>query len=144
MTYFLDLARYFPISAKELYESFIEPERMILWFFPDGCRPRKALLEPEEGGRFLVDLEGIEEGLPDALVEGMVLEAKPGRRLVFSWNWQKGPLERLPETKVELDFEDLDNGSKLRIKQGFFTSEEFRNAHVSGWDQALKRISDSH
>lgn len=143
MSYFLNLARDFPVSAKELYNNFIVPERMALWFFPDGCRPRVALLEAEQGGRFLVDLEGIQDGVPDSLVEGTVLEAKPGQRLVFTWNWRKGPLEQLPETKVELEFEDRQEGSRLRIKQGFFSTEEFRNAHVSGWDQALNRITDS-
>lgn len=139
MNQVLHLRRDFPVTSLELFEHFTHPEKLISWFFPDGCIARSARLDPRVGGSFFVDLEGL-DGEEDACIQGTVLESEPGKRLIFTWLWTGGPLKHIPESTVELEFFETETGCRLVVRQGFFSTEEFRQIHESGWHAALKKL----
>ena len=59
---------------ERVYEYFTRPEAIVSWM------GEYALLEPEPGGRFVLDIKG-------APVRGCFLELDPPRRLLISWGY---------------------------------------------------------
>ena len=60
MTVAVSLVRSFNYSPEEVFRHFVDPELLIRWFYPEGCRPEYAILEPRVGGLFAVDMRTVD------------------------------------------------------------------------------------
>ncbi len=138
MTEAVSLVHPLAFSPDEVFQHFVDPELLVRWFYPEGCKPERAILEPRIGGLFAVDMKTVDDLALS--VRGEVLELSFNSRLRFTWKWTSGPLVSVPESVVDLEFKATKSGTTLLIKQGFFSSEELMQEHARGWEMALKRL----
>jgi uncharacterized protein YndB with AHSA1/START domain len=60
------------------------------------------------------------------------------RRIVWRTKWLDGPLAGAPKTRVTLEFEPIERGTRLKLAQEFFPDRQTRDHHGSGWASALE------
>src|SRR5215207_2213821 len=95
---------------------------------------RVAQLDPRPGGIFRCEI-GFEH-----VARGEYLEARPGRRVVFTWGWE-GDEELVPpgSSTVEVDLIRDGAGTLLRFVHRGLPPESV-DGHGVGWDHYLARL----
>jgi uncharacterized protein YndB with AHSA1/START domain len=91
-----------PAGADDVWEALTDAELLREWFGGDV----NIAVRPGGPARFAGD---------DGVRHGLVEEVDPGRRLAFRW-WRA---EESPgqATRVELDLEELDDGTRLTVTE---------------------------
>jgi len=111
---------------ERVYEYFTRPQALISWMGD------YALLEPQPGGRFHLDIRGVP-------VRGRFLDLDPPRRLVISWGYAGS--DRLPPgaSTVEIRFTADRGGTRVDLEHRGLPPAE-RPRHDSGWTHYLARL----
>ena len=111
---------------ERVYEYFTRPEAIVSWM------GENALLEPEPGGRFVLDIKG-------APVRGRFLELDPPNRLLISWGYA-GSDHLPPEAStVEVRLTADRGGTRVELQHRDLPPGE-RPGHASGWTHYLHRL----
>ncbi len=112
----------------EVFRYFTDPDKMVLW------HARAAWLDLRPGGEFRID---IKDG---NVARGAFIEIDPPHRVVFSWGWD-GSTELPPgASRVEITFDDIDDGNTLMRLVHSGIPENLRDGNSSGWDHYLPRL----
>jgi uncharacterized protein YndB with AHSA1/START domain len=113
-----------PVEA--VYEYFTRPQAIVRWM------GEYALLEPEPGGRFSLDVRG-------APVRGRFLELDAPHRLIISWGYAGS--DRLPPgaSTVEVRLTARDGGTLVELEHRDLPPDE-RPGHATGWAHYLDRL----
>jgi uncharacterized protein YndB with AHSA1/START domain len=111
---------------ERVYEYFVSPDAIVRWMGD------AAVLEPEPGGRFELDVQG-------APVRGRYVELDPPHRLVISWGYAESP--RLPPgaSTVEVRLLAEGPGTRVELEHRDLPAAE-TPGHVRGWDHYLARL----
>jgi uncharacterized protein YndB with AHSA1/START domain len=72
-------------------------------------------------------------------VTGRFLEVDPPRRLSYTFRYEE-PLPDDHETVVVLTLAAVDDGTRISLWQGPFTTEERRQLHRTGWTESFQRF----
>ena len=112
---------------ERVWEYFTRPEAIVRWM------GEYALLEPEPGGQFTVDVQG-------APVRGRFLRLKPPHRLLFSWGYAGS--DRLPPgtSTVEVRLTPDGSGTRVDLEHRDLPSAE-QPGHATGWTHYLARLA---
>jgi uncharacterized protein YndB with AHSA1/START domain len=112
---------------ERVYEYFTRPEAIVSWM------GEYALLEPEPGGRFVLDIQG-------APVRGRFLELDPPYRLLISWGYAGS--DHLPPgaSVVEIRLTADRGGTYVELHHRDLPAGE-RPGHATGWIHYLARLS---
>ncbi len=119
-------AAYPHLSPQRLFDAFTDATLLTQWWSP------AATTEPKLGGVYHIWWAKLGKNL-----RGTFREFEPGKRLVFTWNWDEEP--ETPERTVEIDFAPGDDGtgSRLRLTHGFYEDTEAgaeeRRGILEGW-----------
>jgi uncharacterized protein YndB with AHSA1/START domain len=110
-----------------VYDYFTRADAIVTWMGDF------AVLEPEPGGRFVLDIRG-------APVRGRFLELDPPRRLVISWGYAGS--ERLPPgaSTVEVRLSAVAGGTRVELEHRDLPPAEQRG-HAIGWAHYLRRAA---
>ena len=113
-------------TPEQVYEHFVNPEAIVGWMGD------YALLNPEPGGEFAVDINGVP-------VRGAYLELDPPRRLLISWGHAGS--ERLPpgSSTVEVRFTPQEGGTLVEVVHSGLPELEAEQ-HTLGWEHFLARL----
>jgi uncharacterized protein YndB with AHSA1/START domain len=109
-----------------VYDYFTRTQAIVRWMGD------WALLEPEPGGHFSLDVKG-------APVRGRFLELDAPHRLVISWGYAGS--DRLPPgaSTVEVRLIARDGGTLVELEHRDLPAEE-RPGHATGWAHYLDRL----
>jgi uncharacterized protein YndB with AHSA1/START domain len=112
-----------------VYDYFTRPDAIVTWMGD------YAVLEPEPGGRFTLDIRG-------APVRGRFLELDPPHRLVISWGYAGS--QRLPPgaSTVEVRLVAVDGGTRVELEHRDLPPAEHRG-HAIGWAHYLRRVESA-
>ncbi|MGF1475660.1 MAG: SRPBCC domain-containing protein [Geminicoccaceae bacterium] len=135
----LTIERYFDTPPSQLFQAWVDPARHRLWMGPKGVQVVEQKLDPRPGGVFDVMMENAEGQRHH--VRGEYKEVVSGKRLVFTFAWVHDG-ERGHETVVKVDFQAEGDGTKLRLTQELFETEESRDHHNEGWSGSLDRLEE--
>jgi uncharacterized protein YndB with AHSA1/START domain len=105
-----------------------DPEKILRWIGTE------AKVEAEPGGIYLVNVGG------RATARGRFTEVIPVHRLAYSFGWDEN--ENVPpgSSLIEIDLEDRDNGTLVRLTHsGLPNAVEVAN-HGKGWAHYLHRL----
>jgi uncharacterized protein YndB with AHSA1/START domain len=115
-----------PASVEEVFRHLTDPAAMIRWM------GQHAVLEPEPGGVFEVDINGVP-------VRGRYTEVEPPHRVVVSWG-VAGNAEMPPgTTEVEFTLTPTSSGTRLRLVHRDIPDSQ-ASMHAVGWDHFLSRL----
>lgn len=106
-------------------------------YWNDPERGLSVRIEPHVGGRFL-EVHDIDAGT--GFEVGRVTAWEPGERVAFTWTqvgWPEGA-----STDVEITFEDVTEGTRVRLEQTGFDqlgadAASFQAGYSSGWREVL-------
>ncbi|HET7016339.1 MAG TPA: SRPBCC domain-containing protein [Streptosporangiaceae bacterium] len=115
-----------PASVEEVFRHLTDPAAMIRWM------GQHATLEPEPGGAFCVDINGVP-------VRGRYLEVEPPHRVVVSWG-VAGSADMPPgATTVEFTLTPIRSGTRLRLVHRDLSDRQ-ADMHAAGWGHFLPRL----
>ena len=110
-----------------VFEHFTRPEALLLWM------GEHAVLDPEPGGEFAVDIRGVP-------VRGRYLEVEPPSRLLISWGHAGS--DRLPPgaSLLEVRLRPAGAGTTVTISHGGLPEPE-ATRHRQGWRHFLDQLA---
>jgi len=112
---------------ERVYEYFTRPEAIVRWMGD------YAVLEPEPGGQFTVDVNG-------APVRGRFLRLDPPHCLLISWGYAGS--DRLPPgaSTLEVRLTAEGSGTRVILEHRDLPPDE-RAGHAVGWTHYLARLA---
>ena len=106
-----------------------DPEKILRWMGND------ASMEPHPGGLYLLkDVAGRNTA------RGTFREVVPVHRLAYSFGWEGKDQVPPGSSLIEIDLEEKDGGTLMRMTHSGLPTEEQRAAHAEGWDHYLGRL----
>lgn len=132
----LTIRRRFKAAPARVYAAWTEPAQIARWFGPGKVEIVEAVFETRPGGRFAIHARSPDTG-EDHHVSGVVKEAAPNRKVVYTWAWRSTP-DR--ESLVTVEFKPDGDGTMLVLTHEQFFDEPARDRHNNGWTGALDKL----
>ena len=124
--------------AAELFDAFLDPDKLSLWMRPGDTTRTDAKVEPKVGGAFEIVMHTPKGSVPHT---GAYQEITRPRRLVFTWN---SPYAGNHGSLVTVDFNAKGRSTEIVITHERLPSEEMVTAHAGGWTSILERMAATY
>ena len=137
----LIIERVFKASPEKVYKAWTDPAILVKWWGPEGVTTPECQMDVRAGGGWRTTM--LMNSGESHTVSGVYRELSPPDRLVMSWGWEEEGT-RGHETEIEVTFEPVSAGTKMRFVQNVFQSTEMRDKHAGGWNSSfndLERIA---
>ena len=118
-------------SPETVWEFLVDPEKATRWM------GQTATLDPRPGGVYRVEV------IPGNTAVGKFVELDPPRRLVYTWGWEPGGLDKTTppaSSTIEIELVPSGEGTTLRFTHRGLPSEKAVESHSHGWDHYLERL----
>lgn len=132
----------FSSSAERLFLAWTQPEEIVQWFGPEGLNLLSAKLDLRVNGQWefiYPEVEGVQD-----IMTGRYLDIIQDARLVFTWQHvrkRSAASRSSPESLVTVQFEQLDQGSRLRLRHERVSREDARLGVSRGWSGSFVRLA---
>ena len=139
----LEVEKSFTAGVDELYDAWISPEKLKQWWKPAGNQLKEVQNDVKQGGHILYAFQ-TKDGEDDLKITGDYKEVEPGKKLVYSWNWELPHTQAVPNNEFQLtiEFSGEQEGSKIKVTQENFKDQEAIHPHREGWYKALNDLHD--
>lgn len=134
----LELKRFINAPRDRVYAAWTDAAQMKQWFGPENVRTREIVADTRVGGTFRWDLTSPEG--EDVTMLGEYRELVPGRKIVFTWQWQDDAEWENHVSIVTVELSDRDGGTELRLIHEKLPSEASRGRHNEGWSSLLDKL----
>ena len=134
----LEIKRFINAPRARVYAAWTDPAQLRQWFGPENVRTRDIVAETRVGGKFRWDLTNPEG--EEMTVQGEYSDLQPGRKIVFTWQWQDEETWENHNSIVTVELSDVVGGTELRLLHEQLPSEESRDRHNEGWSSVLDRL----
>lgn len=134
----LEIKRVINAPRDRVYAAWTDPAQLRQWFGPENVQTRNLIADARVGGKFQWDLTNPEG--EEMTVAGEYRELQPGRKIVFTWQWQDDEDWEGYESIVTVEFSDCDGGTEVRLIHEQLPSQESRDRHSEGWTSLLKEL----
>lgn len=131
----LTIVRRIKAPPQAVFDAFIEPSKIALWWGPDAGPVLSAEVEPRVGGRYHVRFR-MEDGSEHGSA-GTFEIFDPPHRLAMSWKWEDEPGII---SRVEATFRAIEEGTELTFTHSRFADGAARDSHEQGWNGALDKL----
>ncbi len=130
------IERTFQAPAQAVFDAWTSEEVMRRWFHGEHhWETPEARVDLRLGGNVRVVMRDPDKGTEYG-GGGHYTEIDPPRRLVFTWTWDDD--ER--ETLIELDFEEAEGATTVRLTHNNLSDRESVVSHEGGWSAALDNL----
>jgi uncharacterized protein YndB with AHSA1/START domain len=134
----LKIKRIIKAPRDRVYAAWTDPVQLRQWFGPEKVQTRELNAEPRVGGKFRWDLTNLEGEEMTCL--GEYRELQPGRKIVFTWQWQDDEDWEEHNSVVTVELNDCEGGTELRLTHEQLPNEASRDGHTGGWNSALDKL----
>jgi uncharacterized protein YndB with AHSA1/START domain len=134
----LEIVRFIKVPPALVYEAWTDPAQLRQWFGPENVRTRKITADVRVGGKYRWDLTSPDGEEMSAF--GDYRELVPGKKIVFTWQWDDDEAWENRTSVVTIDLFQRDGGTELRLRHEQLPSEESRDRHNEGWNSLLARL----
>ena len=131
----LEIQRTIKAPRDRVYAAWTDPAQLRAWFGPDKVKTRSFAADPQVGGKYRWDLTN-----PDGeemTVFGEYRELQPGRKVVFTWQWDDDEDWKGQTSVVTVQLSDCDEGTLVTLTHEQLPSEASRDRHNEGWTSVL-------
>ena len=134
----LRIEAWFAASPSEVFEAWIDPQQLAVWFAAGEWRVTRVDFHPIPGAPWKIDFSH-----PDGSTyseSGTLLDVRHAERLEFTLT-QTGLNLPEQETRVVVTFESSNDGTRLTLQQtGFGTDRPRRDSNDAGWRTCLEKL----
>jgi glutathione S-transferase len=134
----LEIKRFIKAPPTRVYEAWTDPAQLREWFVPEGVRTRSFAADVRAGGKYRWDL--VTEQGEDWAAFGEYRELIPGKKIVFTWQWDDDEAWQNQTSIVTVELFDRDGGTELLLTHERLPSAESRDRHSEGWNSLLNRL----
>jgi uncharacterized protein YndB with AHSA1/START domain len=133
----LQIERTFQAPAQAVFDAWTSAEVMRRWFHAEHhWETPSAEVDLRLGGNVRVVMRD-----PDNDTEygggGHYTVIDPPRRLVFTWTWDE---DTDRETLIELEFEEADGATTVRLTHSNLRDQESLISHEDGWSKCFDNL----
>ena len=134
----LEIKRLIKAPPDRVYAAWTDPEQLKQWFGPENVQTRELVADARVGGEFRWDLTNSEG--EKMTMRGEFRELQPGRKIVFTWQWQDDEDWENHTSIVTVELNDHEDGTALRLTHERLPNEASRDGHTRGWNSALDKL----
>ena len=134
----LEIKRFINAPRDQVYAAWTDPAQLRQWFGPEKVQTRNLIADARVGGKFRWDLTNSEGEKMTCL--GEYRELQPGKKIVFTWQWDDDEDWKNHTSVVTVELSDRDNGTELRLIHEQLPNEASRDGHTEGWNSALDKL----
>jgi uncharacterized protein YndB with AHSA1/START domain len=132
----LVITRTFDAPRSLVWKAWTDPEHAKAWG-PKGFTTPVREMEFKPGGAWRAVM--ISPDGKEYRQHGVVREVVPEQRLSFTFMWDENPDE---QTIVTVTFADKGGKTEMIFRQTGFASDESRDGHRGGWNEAFDQLRD--
>ena len=134
----LEIERLIKAPRDQVYAAWTDPAQMKHWFGPENVETRDLIADARVSGTFRWDLTNSEG--EDMTILGEYRDLQPGKKIVFTWQWEDDEDWENHISIVTVELDDADGGTKLRLRHEQLPNEESRDGHRQGWNSTLNKL----
>jgi uncharacterized protein YndB with AHSA1/START domain len=134
----LEIKRLIKAPRDRVYAAWTDPVQMKQWFGPENVQTRDLIVDARVGGKFRWDLTNSRG--EKMTMRGEYRELQPGKKIVFTWQWEDDEDWKDHISIVTVELDDADGGTELRLTHEQLPNEESREGHTRGWNSALDKL----
>jgi uncharacterized protein YndB with AHSA1/START domain len=134
----LEIKRFINAPRDRVYAAWTDPAQLKQWFGPEKVQTRELIADARVGGKFRWDLTNSEG--EEMTCGGEYRELQPGKKIVFTWQWEDDATWEKHTSIVTVELSDRDGGTELRLIHEKLPNEESRDGHAQGWNSALDKL----
>jgi uncharacterized protein YndB with AHSA1/START domain len=134
----LEIKRIIKAPRDRVYAAWTDPAQLRQWFGPEKVQTRELNADARLGGKFRWDLINPEGEEMTCL--GEYRELQPGRKIVFTWQWDDDETWENHVSVVTVELKDIEGGTELRLTHEQLPNEASRDGHTGGWNSALDKL----
>lgn len=134
----LEIQRIIKAPRDRVYAAWTDPTQLQQWFGPEGVRTRSFAADSCVGGKYRWQLVNQEE--QEMTVHGEYRELQPGRKIVFTWQWEDDEAWKEQSSVVTVELSDCEGGTLVRLSHEQLPSEASRDRHNQGWTSVLDKL----
>ena len=132
----LNIERTYQAPAQAVFDAWTSEEVMRRWWHAEHhWDTTEAVVDLRLGGEVGVVMRNPDDGAEYG-GGGVYTEIEPPTRLAFTWLWDGNPTRQL----IELDFEERDGVTTVRLTNSGLWDEEAVRSHKMGWNGALDNL----
>ena len=134
----LEIKRLIHAPRDRVYAAWTNPAQMKEWFGPKSVQTHDLVADVRVGGKYRWDLSNSEGEKMTA--RGEYRELQPGRKIVFTWQWDDDEDWENHISVVTVELSDCEGGTELRLTHENLPNEQSRDGHSGGWMSALDKL----
>lgn len=136
----LTLERTFAVDRDTMWQLWTDESHASRWMRPSlaDYGPTKATIDARVGGSYRFELD--HGGDDMSVIVGSFLEVQKPERLVYTWAWEGDP----HVSRVEVRFDDVSDGTRVRVFHTRLASPESVATHEQGWIGCLRTLADTY
>src|SRR5436853_7730161 len=134
----LEIKRLIKAPRECVFDAWTDPEQLRKWFGPENVQTHDLVADVRVGGKFRWDLTNSEG--EKMTCRGEYRELQPGKKVVFTWQWEDDEDWENHVSIVTVELDDADGGTELRLTHEKLPNEESRDGHTRGWNSALDKF----
>jgi uncharacterized protein YndB with AHSA1/START domain len=134
----LEVKRLIKAPRDRVYAAWTDPAQLKQWFGPEKVQTRDFIADTRVGGKFRWDLTNPEG--EKMTCRGEYRELQPGKKIVFTWQWEDDETWENHISVVTVELSDADGGTELRLTHERLPNEASRDGHTGGWNSALDKL----
>lgn len=136
----LQIVRVFKASRQRVFDAFVDPTALRVWFCPDGFEFEEITTDPRTGrGDFFAMVHTATGARYTWNLEYTRVE--PPRRLEWTSIWRDGFPESGRRTFVTVDFREVAGGTEVTLVHEGFIDRANRDDHRQGWGGGLDKLA---
>ena len=140
----LTITRLFKASPEKVFKAWTDPTLLTRWFGPQGVTTTAVEVDLRIGGKYQFTMQEPDGTRHHPKGEYHIID--PPKKLVFTWVLDgqgcSGSDGQYTETRVTIDFEEVDGSCRLTLTHDFLPGEESKAAHNMGWTGSLERLEE--
>ena len=134
----LEIKRFINAPRDRVYAAWTDPAQLKEWWGPEGVRTRNFTADVRVAGKYRWDLVN-QEG-EEMTAFGEYRELVPGKKIVFTWQWDDDEAWKNTSSVVTVELSDCDGGTDVKLTHVQLPSEASRDRHTEGWNSMLDRL----
>lgn len=136
MTTSLTLVRRIEAPPDAVFDAFVDPAKIALWWGPDDGPVLSAEVDPVVGGRFHVVFRLDADGSTHGSAGTFEIVERP-TRLAMSWAWDG---EDGPGSHVDVRLRAVGDATEVTFTHARLRDEATRRSHADGWNGAFDKL----
>jgi uncharacterized protein YndB with AHSA1/START domain len=136
------MKKFIKAPREKVFAAWKDPALLKRWFAPGALQVPDVEIDFRVGGSFSIAMEGEMRGKQTSgRMTGTYREISPVERLVFACTgtWRGSA----PQTVVTVEFEEVDNGTEIRLVQEGFVDAQDCEGHQHGWGSTLEKLGEA-